>query len=152
MYGNGHLCTQKRICMEFLAAFILAFLVTLIFAMGYRGSGSSLTQIAVLFFILFMAGIAGQYWIMPFGPVLWGISWLPLLFIVLVVTLLFAAPPPYPVKKRKAEEKAEDSPVKVVISIGVWLILLALLIAAIIGYNKTAPRMRDRENRNETAS
>lgn len=138
--------------MEFLAAFILALLVTIIFAMGYRGSGSSLTQIAVLFFILFMAGIAGQYWIVPFGPVLWGISWLPLLFIVLVVTLLFAAPPPYPVKKRKAEEKAGDSPVRVAISIGVWLILLALLIAAIIGYNRTPQRLRDKTDGNEIAA
>lgn len=138
--------------MEFLAAFILAFLVTLIFAMGYRGSGSSLTQIAVLFFILFIAGIAGQYWIMPFGPVLWGISWLPLLFIVLVVTLLFAAPPPYAVKKRKAEEKAEDSPAKMVVSIGVWIILLSLLMAAIIGYNKMPSRLRDKTDGNEIAS
>ena len=138
--------------MEFLAAFILAFLITLIFAMGYRGSGSTLTQIAVLFFILFMAGIAGQYWIVPFGPVLWGISWLPMLFIVLVVTLLFAAPPPYPVNTRKTTDPGKDNPAKVAIGVGIWIILLALLMAAIIGYNKTPSRLKDKNNGNEIAS
>ncbi len=120
--------------MEFVAAFILALLVSLLFAVRSR-KGASLTQALVFFFILFMAGIAGQYWIIPFGPVLWGVSWMPLLFIVLIVTLLFASPSPrqHPVKETENDRSVQGA---VVISLLLWILLLLLLIAVVVGYSK----------------
>jgi O-antigen/teichoic acid export membrane protein len=129
--------------MEFLAAFILAFLVSLIFAIRDK-KGSSFTELIIFFFILFMAGVAGQYWIMPFGPVLYGVAWLPLIFIVLIVTLLFAVPSHKKRKQIKQEEPSDDAAsAVVVISIFTWLLLLLLLVSVLIGYSRRSFRNED---------
>ena len=71
-----------------------------------------------------MAGIASQYWITPFGPVLYGISWMPLLFIILIFTFLFAAPSPYERRNisKTNDEKQAASAAVAAMSIYLWLL------------------------------
>ncbi len=121
--------------MSIFAAFFLALLISLLFAPGYRKG--SFTPLIVFFFILFMAGVASQYWITPFGPAWWGISWGPLLFILLIFSFLFAAPSPYKSKdvtKTTGEEQVAAA--SAVISLFIWLLFTMLLIAIIIGVFK----------------
>ena len=120
--------------MSIFAAIILALIISLLFAPGYRRG--SFAPLITFFFVLFMAGIASQYWILPFGPALWGISWMPLLFILLIFTLLFAAPSPYERKAAKTNNTPETASVAA-ISIFIWLLLLMLSIAILIGFFNT---------------
>src|ERR1044071_8353966 len=81
--------------MSILAAFLFALLITLILSSGYKSRGLSIAVLVVFFFVLFMAGIAAWFWIVPFGPVLWGVYWTPILFIILLFTFLLLVPSPY---------------------------------------------------------
>jgi hypothetical protein len=114
--------------MSFLAAFVLALLISLLFLPSYKSRSSPLAPLVIFFFILLMAGLAAQFWILPFGPVLLGVAWLPLLFILVIVTFLFAIPSPYQTAKAKEEQNI------VAINIFSWLILFVLFIALAIGY------------------
>jgi hypothetical protein len=116
--------------MSILAAFTLALLIALLFAPGYRKG--SYGPIVIFFFILFLAGIASQFWIIPIGPVWWGVSWLPLLFVMLLFTFLFAAPSPYE-RERATKVNGEQAAVAVV-SVFIWLFVSLLFIAIIIGF------------------
>ena len=118
---------------QILGAFILSLLISLMFAPGYRKG--SFAPLAIFFFILFMAGIASQYWITPFGPVLYGISWMPLLFIILIFTFLFAAPSPYERRNisKTNDEKQSASAAVAAMSIYLWLLFTILFIAIIVG-------------------
>jgi hypothetical protein len=138
--------------MIFIAAFILALLISLVFAMRNR-NGSSWIQLTLFFFILFMAGVAGQFWIIPFGPVWQGVSWLPLLFIMLIVTLLFAAPLPGHRHTRVIDKKPDETVTAVVaISVFFWLLLFVLLIAVIAGYAKRSNKVLPIPEKPEIAS
>jgi hypothetical protein len=112
--------------MALLGILIIALVVTLLFS-PYR-SRDSLLPLLVLFLVLFFAGYAAQLWIVPFGPVMWGVSWLPVLFVVLIFALLFSAPPAH----RRAGGD-EDMNATAVISIFIWLLLLILAGAIIFG-------------------
>jgi hypothetical protein len=113
--------------MNIIAAFIIALISSLIilFAAGTKGR-SSVFPLVLFFVILFLAGVATQYWITPFGPVYWGVSWFPLIFIILVFSILLSAQPLH----RRSGEDTETS----AISIFIWLLVVLLLIAALTGF------------------
>lgn len=66
-----------------LSSFILAVLVTMLFAilLGNRG-------LFMFFLIIFFAGFAAQLWLAPTGPSVWGIYVLPLLVVGIIFSLL----------------------------------------------------------------
>jgi len=117
--------------MAILAAFVLALIISLLFAPGYRKG--SYVPLALFFFLLFMAGIASQYWITPFGPVLWGVSWGPLGFVLLLFTLLFIVPSPYERDLVKTAGETDTRVASTAISIFMWVLLLMLFVAIILG-------------------
>jgi hypothetical protein len=124
--------------MGILAALCIALLVSAIFAPGYRRNGS-ITALFVFFFVLFLAGVAAQYWIVPFGPSYWGVYWFPNVFFVLLLALLFLSPTSYGNRKiTTGGSSAEASAAAAVISAFVWLILIGLVIAIIAGYYRNS--------------
>ena len=134
--------------MAIFAAFLIALLVSLLFAPGYRRSGS-LVPLVIFFFILFIAGIASQFWITPFGPTAGGVYWMPNLFFVLLLAFLFLAPSYYPDRRKsnsrvqanyQAQAEAAATSSAVVISAFVWIVLIALVIAVFIGYYRNPDR------------
>ncbi len=126
-----------------IAAFIFALLVAFIFSSG-KSYSRSFGTIVIFFLILFLAGIAGGVWIVPFGPVLWGVAWMPVLFIILIFAFLFAVPSPYAEKRALAVHPAKENEENKVsqeakaLSIFVWLILAFLVVAIFIGYMKSS--------------
>ena len=120
--------------MSIFGAFILALLISFLFSPGYRKG--SYAPLMIFFFMLFMAGIASQYWIPPFGPVWYGVSWTPMLFIILIFTFLFAAPSPYErrIITKTNDEKQAASAVASFMSIYVWLIFIILFMAILVGH------------------
>jgi hypothetical protein len=66
----------------------------------------------------------------------WGIGWLPIIFMAILVSLLLtAASPRTPRKRMAAQEKAEaDAESKVVVDTIFWVLLICLLIFGIGRY------------------
>ena len=121
--------------MTILAAFIAALIISLVFIPRYKSKGTSLTYLGVFFLFLFMAGIAAQFWVIPFGPVYWGISWLPLLFFILIMAFLFEAPSLHQSQIVKtANDAREDAAVETARNVFVWVVLVFLGAAILIGY------------------
>lgn len=120
--------------MSILTVFIIALLVSALFSSPYRRNGSWV-QLVVFFFILFLAGIAGGYWIVPVGPVMWGVSWLPLLSVIFVVAILFSAQPPHQHTMARSSEKTEMGTLATV-GIFTWILFVVLLIAVLAGVYK----------------
>ena len=121
--------------MAFLVAFILAFLISLGFSRSYRGESSGMPVIFT-FVLLMLAGLAAQYWVMPFGPVVWGISWMPLVATVVIFAVLLIMPSPYQGRTIREKKEAAQSEVKAAaaISIFMWILLALLSVAVLIGY------------------
>lgn len=109
--------------------------VILLFTTLFRTKGPW-NNLALFFIVIFLSTWAGGIWLYPFGPYLWGITWLPFLLAALFVSvLLIAVSPPSEEttvelvnqKKRKAKEKMINKSVSVF-----FVILIVVLIAAII--------------------
>ncbi len=130
--------------MVIFSAFILALIVSVLFS-PYRRS--SLVSLAILFAILFMAGVSSQYWITPVGPSYWGVYWVPMILTVLVFLLLFLAPPPSGEYIRRTKnsteeitlhkEKTDHAPTEV-IGLLTWIIFLILIIVTAAGFYNSA--------------
>ncbi len=126
---------------EFIIALLIALLLTLIFGVGLGGRGWG-AGILVFFVVLFLATWAGGLWIGPYGPPLWGVSWLTFLLVGLFVVLLLAALAPRPprtggpgtrVAKRETEAPEGDTDVMAVGAF-FWILMFGLIIAIIAAY------------------
>src|SRR5688572_12536836 len=115
--------------MGLIGAMVLAVIVAFIFA-PYR-RGNSLVPLIVLFAVLFFAGYAAQFWIVPFGPVMWGVSWFPVLLVILIFALLFSAQPTH--RRTPVQSEVTDNAPAIAISVFIWILFLILLAAVIIG-------------------
>lgn len=119
----------------FLALFIALFL-TSIFAHGCKrcGPGSS---ILVFFGIIFLASWAGGLWIMPFGPILFGIYWFPFLFMGLLFALLLAAATPTErsTPTKTAKQKVEEAKsTENAIDVFIWILIIFLMFSIFSHY------------------
>jgi len=114
--------------MGIFGAFILALLIAFLFS-PYKNRDSA-APLLILFLVLFFGGLAAQFWIVPFGPIVWGVSWFPIFFIILIFGLLFSAPPRH---RRAFSTKDTQVNEAATISIFIWVLLLILAIAAIVG-------------------
>jgi hypothetical protein len=115
--------------MGILGAFIIALMVAILFS-PYKGQ-NSVMPLVILFLVLFAAGIAAQFWVVPFGPVFLGVAWFRILFIVLIFALLFSSPPPH--RRISSASEAVNEPVVTAVSVFVWIILFILVAAIVIG-------------------
>lgn len=75
---------------HFALALIVAVLLTLAFA-SVGGGRRPWSGMLTFLLIILLASWSGGIWISPFGPVLWGATWLPFLLSGLVVALVFLA-------------------------------------------------------------
>jgi hypothetical protein len=118
------------------AAFLTAIILSVIFAVvaADRRSGRS---ILLFFLLIFLVGWAGQLWILPFGPRPWGVSLLPLFFVVLIFSLLIAAmTPAYPSQKDKTNS-ADAS--MVFFGVFFWFLVTVLVTVIVIGHYHITP-------------
>ncbi|MFP4563184.1 MAG: hypothetical protein ACLFRY_07710 [Spirochaetia bacterium] len=123
---------------DFLFAAVFAVLLTLIFSTLFRRKGPW-SRGLVFFLVVFLAGWAGGVWLLPFGPTLFGISWLPFLIAGLFVALILAAAlppqmPEQPSEKKIELEKGTDAVDQKRFDAFFFILIGALLIAVILGY------------------
>ncbi len=123
---------------EAATAFLLALIVSLIFAYGFRRRG--LWPGYLLFFlIVFLFTWAGGVWVTPFGPKFAGVQWLPFLIVALIIAFLIAAaiPPSYSRPRTSESEdlrRARTREVSRFLGIFFWILVVILLAALIARY------------------
>jgi hypothetical protein len=122
---------------EIVAAFLVAVLVTVFFSavLGSKGPWGALW---LVFVTIFFATWAAHLWISPFGPMILGVSVVPVLVVGLIFAFILAATTlPAPGKKNTPPQDArvanEEAPVNV-IGIFFWVVLIILLFAIAAGY------------------
>lgn len=95
------------------------------------------TAIWTFVLVLFLASWAGGLWISPFGPVLFGVSWLPFIFVAVIFGLLLAAVPPERPPRTPGEafvQAEEKRAARQAFDVFFWILLIVLLLAVISGY------------------
>ncbi len=117
-----------------LFALIIGVVFTLIFAVGVAGS-RKWDNILGFFAVIFLVGWTASIWVIPYEPLLFGLSWLPILILTLIVSLLLSAilTPYYP----KVEAKMGEEREKVggtLIGTFFWIVVFILIISIIVGY------------------
>lgn len=123
---------------EFLFALVISFLITALFAVILRRRGA--WPFLLLFFIILLGTWAGGIWIIPSGPTLWNISWLPFLIAGLVFALLLTLimlPKNYRItvmKPRRLVEMKEDNQIELILGSFFWLLVLILIVSIFIRY------------------
>lgn len=126
--------------MEFLFALVIALLVGSIFSAA--GRPGPWPGVWWFFLMLFLFTWAIGAWTVPFGPVLWGVHWVPyLLFAVLAALLMAAAAQPRtpPRTAREAQERAREATAveaaaTVALSIFFWMAIIGLVAALAARY------------------
>lgn len=140
---------------EIIGILILALVIGAIFYYGFNRRGPW-GAFWVFLLILFLAGLAGRYWVTPAGPVIWGYAWLPLTFWIFMIALLIGIAAPVQDERvdvprdrdriisstdeRRAERDAASEPeaeaagAAAAFGIFFWFILLLLIIAIIAGF------------------
>lgn len=119
--------------MSLFGIFIVALIMSFAFS-PYRRE-NPLGPMILFFLLLLLAGLAAHFWVLPFGPRVWGVSWLPVLVMMFAFGLLFSSPPPRHMRKKEVKQELEATGV---MGIFLWLLFFILLAAVIIGlYHST---------------
>jgi len=93
--------------------------------------------------VLFLFTWVGGVWGRPYGPVLWGVSWLPFVFWGLIFALLMAAAVPrrpprsrrkLPEPPRAEVENGTADPLDMTLGIFFWILVVGLVAALIVHY------------------
>jgi hypothetical protein len=120
-----------------LLAIITGVIFTALFAPGFRRSGEWASLLA-FFTILFLAAWAGGVWIVPVGPSIGEVFWLPFLLTGMVIALLIAVltPPRYPRSSygEAVREEQADRSAAAILRFSFWALLLLLIAAIAAGY------------------
>jgi len=120
-----------------LLAFIISMIMAILFSPYKRNK--SLFPFAILCFVLFSAGLSAQFWVIPFGPLLFGVSWLRILFVVFIFALLFSSPALNRIPLVESREEAPE-PGILALSLFIWIVLFLLVISIVVGlyYSESA--------------
>lgn len=119
--------------MGIIMAFCIALLISGTLSVGNKNSTGSLV---LFFFLIFMSILASYFWVMPFGPLLWGVAWLPLFSVGIICALFLMIPAPKVTKKINGARVEDFSTTETAISIFVWISLFVLVMAVIAGMFK----------------
>ncbi len=131
---------------DVLFALVVALILTVILVplMGWGRPGYEATwRTAVLvFLLLFLFAWAGGVWLAPFGPVMFGVYWLPFVVVAVLyaLVLLIASPPRPPgsrtrgpVTNAAAEAKREEV-AATAFGLFFWVLAVLLAIALLVHY------------------
>jgi hypothetical protein len=119
----------------FLFSLVIALIFTLVFGIKYRRLGPWV-RVETFFVILFLSTWALGLLITPFGPVSYGVYWLPFLLIGLIIALLLASPRPAPLKSEEeaAREAKGQAEVENTVNAFFWALVVILVITIIFWY------------------
>ncbi len=130
---------------DFFFVLILAFILAAVLSWGVRWrhpARYSEEAAGISFLFLFLILIFGIWaviaWLPPWGPVLYGIPWLSMIAVGILIALLVLAiavpgrPPRTPTEA--AAEAESEAAAAAVFGLFFWLLLIGLIIAVIVSY------------------
>lgn len=131
--------------LEFLFALIVTILVMalLVLVLGWQHPvhGGKVVGLIFLFFVLLLAIWAAGVWIVPFGPAIGGVPWLPFFLVGLALLLIFLVLlPPSPRRHRTRamhDTGMQDVPEKAAwAAFGVffWIMAVFFILAIVVSY------------------
>jgi len=108
-------------------------------AFGTKGPWGSLLW---FFLVVSLFAWAGGVWLVPFGPMFWGIGWLPIIVMGFLVSLILTAASPRTPRWRKAskEEVTSAAGTRAAIDVIFWIVIICLLIFG-LGHYTPYPRV-----------
>ena len=108
-------------------------------AFGTKGPWGSLLW---FFLVVSLFAWAGGVWLVPFGPMFWGIGWLPIIIMGFLVALILTAASPRTPRWRKAsqEEVTSAAGTRAAIDVIFWVVIICLLIFG-LGHYTSYPRI-----------
>ena len=124
---------------QLIYALFFATLLTAVFFGLFRTRGPW-SSLVLFFLVIFLATWAGGAWLSPFGPVLWGASLLPFLFVGLIIALMLAASAPSKREESTIElvdpkqRRRERATAIAVLGIFFWILIGALVVVIITRY------------------
>ena len=129
----------------FIVDLVVALIVGLIIvsivsrAFGTKGPWGSLLW---FFLVVSLFAWAGGVWLVPFGPMFWGIGWLPIIIMGFLVSLILTAASPRTPRWRKAskEEVTSEAGTRAVVDVIFWVVIICLLIFG-LGHYTSYPRV-----------
>jgi hypothetical protein len=126
------------VVLNLLLALIVAllFAVILVYGFGRRAAGP-MSGFLFFFGLLFFAVWAGSVWITPIGPELWGVPWMTMMIVGLVVAMIIAAvAAPVSPEPTAPDEDGIAPPGAAGWGCGIlfWLTIAVLLVAAVARY------------------
>ena len=123
------------ILIDFLVALLIGLIFTTLFALLFDNRGPWDIWWVFLLVILLGAWMGGN-WITPFGPPLFGVSWLPFLLAGLFFALLLiAATPPAPrTRTNMTYAEAETRSTFAALNVFFWILILGMIAAIILAY------------------
>lgn len=122
----------------FIGDFILALFLGLVFAAIFGGTmrpRAGMPGILPVFIVFSLFAWVGGLWLKPFGPPIYGVSWMPGLTLSVLIFLLLAATSRQPPKTGQDVEGniiAKDAASAV--GVAFWFLIIALVAAIIVGY------------------
>ena len=126
---------------ELFVALVVGMIIVLIVsrAFGTKGPWGSLLW---FFLVVSLFAWAGGVWLVPFGPMFWGIGLLPIILIGFLVSLLLTAASPRTPRWRRAskEEVTSEAGTRAVVDIIFWVVIICLLIFG-LGHYTSYPRV-----------
>ena len=126
----------------------IALILTAVFAGGFRRTGPW-EGWWVFFLVVVLGGWMAALWARPIGPPVYGVAWLPILCVGLVLALLMAAATPpreHRIDRGSPEDLDHPSTADqprgdtaevaraVTLSMFFWIMILGLLVAIVVGY------------------
>ena len=129
----------------FIVDLVVALIVGLIIvsivsrAFGTKGPWGSLLW---FFLVVSLFAWAGGVWLVPFGPMFWGIGWLPIIIMGFLVSLILTAASPRTPRWRRAskEEVTSEAGTRAVVDVIFWVVIICLLIFG-LGHYTSYPRV-----------
>jgi hypothetical protein len=126
---------------DLVVALVVGMIIVLIVsrAFGTKGPWGSLLW---FFLVVSLFAWAGGVWLVPFGPMFWGIGWLPIIIMGFLVSLILTAASPRTPRWRRAskEEVTSEAGTRAVVDIIFWVVIICLLIFG-LGHYTSYPRV-----------
>ena len=125
-----------------LIAFVFSVFLVSVVRWRKPGTGGIWSTLLFLFTFLFLVIWAGGIWLVPFGPRIFNIYWLPFIvsaitFSLIIITLIppkAGRRPAIKLVKTDEKHKIESSNSELVLGIFFWFLIFALLAVIILRY------------------
>ena len=118
---------------DLLFALIIGLLLTALFALLFDTRGPW-DVLWVFLLIVVLGAWVGGLWLVPFGPVMFDVAWIPFLLAGLFFALILAAATPPSTTASPTSVTPTESQAAVAFSVFFWIMLVGLAVAIILAY------------------